>query len=62
MEKKSTEQIPFPKSPEKEMTDAEFYENEIKVLENQKAQYLADANACGGAISALRMVIGRLKK
>lgn len=61
MEKESTEQIPFPKSEEKEVSDVDFYENEIKNLDNSRLQHLADANACAGAISALRMVVERIK-
>lgn len=59
MEKKSTS-IPFPES-ESKPSDVEFYESEIKNLDSQRLQFLADANACSGAISALQMVIGRIK-
>ena len=58
MEKKSTT-IPFPEV--KKPSEIEFYENEIKVLENKRLQYMADMNMCSGAISALQMVIDRLK-
>lgn len=37
-------------------------EDRITKIENQKAQFVANANACGGAITALYQVIADLEK
>ena len=40
----------------------ELLEDRITEIENQKAQFVANANACGGAITALYQVIADLEK